>query len=127
MRSFRSIRGGSSIQLGSKRQDRHRRLAIEQCETRRLLAASPAMTTYHYDNSSTGQNLLESQFTSSNVNATTFGKLFTTPVDGQVYAQPLYLSNVNITSGSSLGLHNVAYVATEHDSLYAIDTNSGAT
>jgi hypothetical protein len=90
------------------------------------LTASPSMTTYHYDNSSTGQNLLESQLTPSNVNATTFGKLFTTPVDGQVYAQPLYLSNVNVTGGSSLGLHNVAYVATEHDSLYAIDTNSGA-
>ena len=90
------------------------------------MTASPSMTTYHYDNSSTGQNLLESQLTPSNVNATTFGKLFTTPVDGQVYAQPLYLSNVNVTGGSSLGLHNVAYVATEHDSLYAIDTNSGA-
>lgn len=127
MRWFRSLNVRSMGQQrgGARRNRRRRRLAIEQCEARQLLTAA-MMTSYHNDNSSTGQNLLETQLTPSNVNATTFGKLLTTPVDGQVYAQPLYLGNVNITSGSSLGLHNVAYVATEHDSLYAIDTVSGA-
>jgi hypothetical protein len=84
------------------------------------------MVTYHNDNSSTGQNLTETQLSPSNVNSTEFGKLYTAVVDGQVYAQPLYLSGVNVTGGSSMGVHNVVYVATEHDSLYAIDSNSGA-
>jgi fibronectin type 3 domain-containing protein len=59
------------------------------------------------------------------VNSTDFGKLFATTVDGQVYAEPLYVENVNITTGANQGSHNVVFVATEHDSLYAIDANSG--
>ena len=54
-----------------------------------------------------------------------FGKAFTTTLDGQVYAEPLFKANVNITRGSSQGIHNVVYVATQHDSLYAVDANSG--
>src|SRR5262249_53720927 len=80
---------------------------------------------YHNDPSSTGQNLSETTLTPSNVNVSTFGKLFTTAVDGQVYAQPLIMTGVNITTGQNQGLHNVAYVATEHDSIYAIDANNG--
>lgn len=57
-----------------------------------------------------------------NVDAAHLGKPFFAPVDGCVYAQPLYLSNVAIGGGT----HNVLYVATEHDSLYAIDAESGA-
>ena len=83
------------------------------------------MLTYHNDNSSSGANLNETILTPANVNSTDFGKLFKTPLDGQVYAQPLYADNVDITVGPSPGLHNVVYVATEHDSLYAIDASSG--
>jgi hypothetical protein len=81
--------------------------------------------TYHNDNASAGQNLTETTLTPSNVNSSTFGKLFSTSVDGQVYAQPLYDPGVNITTGTNQGTHNVVFVATEHDSLYAIDSNNG--
>ncbi len=78
--------------------------------------------TFHNDNARTGQNLKETVLTTSNVNSTNFGKLFTMPVDGIVDAQPLYLSAVNI-SGQS---HNVVYVVTENDSVYAFDADTGA-
>ena len=73
----------------------------------------------------TGLNAQETILQPSNVNLTTFGKQFETQVDGQVYAQPLVKTGVNITVGSEPGLHNVIYVATQHDSLYAIDATSG--
>ena len=88
-----------------------------------LLHAQVNVTTYHNDAARTGQFPLETVLTPSNVNSTHFGKLFTTAVDGWVYAQPLYLSNVSI-GGST---HNVLYVATDHDSLYAIDADNGTT
>ena len=76
------------------------------------------------DNSLSGQNPQETLLTPSSVSSTTsptFGKWFGCPVDGQIYAQPLYVANVTIPSQ---GTHNVVYVATEHDSVYAIDANS---
>jgi fibronectin type 3 domain-containing protein len=100
---------------------------LEQLERRLVPSASPLVNllTYHNDNFSTGQNLSEVALTPANVNSSSFGKLFTTPVDGQVYAQPLYVAGVNITTGSNPGTHNVVFVATQHDSVYAIDADNG--
>ena len=77
---------------------------------------------YRYDNSGTGQNRLETQLTPRNVNSTTFGKLFAAPVDGYVYGQPLYVRHVEI---AGRGIHNVVYAATENDTVFAIDADSG--
>src|SRR5947207_927139 len=86
------------------------------------LRAQANVTTQHNNNARTGANTQETILTPANVNSSQFGKLFSVPVDGYVYAQPLYLSGVPISGGT----HNVLYVATEHDSLYALDANSGA-
>ncbi len=85
------------------------------------LQAQVNVTTYHNDNARTGQNTQETYLTPANVNSSQFGKLFTVAVDGAVFAQPLYLTNVNIGGGA----HNVVYVATQHDSVYAIDADTG--
>jgi hypothetical protein len=78
---------------------------------------------YRYDNTGTGQNRLETLLTPRNVNAATFGKLFAAPVDGYVYAQPLYVRDVAVVGH---GTHNVVYIATENDTIFAIDADSGA-
>jgi hypothetical protein len=81
------------------------------------------VTTAHNDIGRTGQNLNETILTTSNVNPTQFGKLFLQPVDGQIFAQPLYMSGIAVNGT----VHNILYVATENDSVYAFDadTNGG--
>jgi hypothetical protein len=79
------------------------------------------VTTYHYDNLRTGQNLSETTLTIANVNQAKFGKLGELMVDGKVDAQPLYLSNVSI---AGVGMKNVLYVVTEHGSAYAFDADN---
>jgi hypothetical protein len=88
-------------------------------------AAQTSVTTYHNDNYRTGWNNAETTLTPSNVNASQFGLLATVQVDDQVDAQPLLVPNVNITAGSHQGLHNVVYVVTGNDTVYAIDANAG--
>jgi hypothetical protein len=115
--------------LRSQRNRPSRPRSLEQLEDRCLLATN--ITQYHVDSQSTGANLTETQLTPSNVNATDFGQLYNTPLDGQVYAEPLVLTNVTIAAGPNTvgtpGTYNsVVFVATEHDSLYAINAASGA-
>ncbi len=88
-----------------------------------LAFSAQNVVTYKYDNTRAGANTNESILTLANVNATNFARLFTYPVDGYVYAQPLYVSNVPIPGQ---GTHNVAFVATENDSIYAFDADSNA-
>jgi hypothetical protein len=82
------------------------------------LARAQRVITSQYDNARTGANLNESKLTPRNVNAQHFGKVFTFYVDGDVYAQPLFLGGVEIPGK---GRHDVLFIATEHDSVYAFD------
>lgn len=79
------------------------------------------VTTYHYDNLRTGQNLTETTLTLANVNQAKFGKLGELMVDGKVDGQPLYLSQVAVPG---VGTKNLLYVVTEHGSVYAFDADT---
>ncbi len=81
------------------------------------------VVTYKNDVARTGENLTETTLTPANVNSTTFGLLRALTVDGKVDAQPLYLSHLSVSGV----LRNVVFVATENDSLYAFDADTGAT
>jgi outer membrane protein assembly factor BamB len=105
----------------------HWLFAVSFCLFGVFISIEPAqaqvnVTTYHYDNARTGQNTQETVLTPANVGSTVFGKLFSVPVDGAVYAQPLILTNVMV---AAVVHNNVSYVATEHDSVYAIDSDNG--
>ena len=80
------------------------------------------VVTYHYDVARTGLNAAESTLTPANVTSAMFGLLRILPADGLVDAQPLYLSSLQVGAQP----HNVVFVATEHDSVYAFDADSGA-
>ncbi|MES1209635.1 MAG: pyrrolo-quinoline quinone [Pseudomonadota bacterium] len=96
--------------------------AVVPAVTPAALSSAPDVLMQRYDFSRTGQNNSETALTPANVRSATFGKLRTLSVDGYVYAQPLVKHGVTIAGAS----HDVVFVATEHDSLYAFDINSGA-
>ena len=84
------------------------------------VSTTAGVFTHHNDNARTGQNLNETVLTPANVNASSFGKLTSYQTDGIAHASPLYVANVSIPGA---GIHNVVYVATEHDSVYAFDAD----
>jgi hypothetical protein len=98
-------------------------LVLAALLTSLAVSAQTSILTQHYDASRTGQNTAETILTTANVNTTSFGKLFSISVQGYVYAQPLYVPGVTIPGN---GTHNVLYVATEHDFLYAFDADNGS-
>jgi hypothetical protein len=91
-----------------------------------MLAAAaygqPGVLTWHNDNARTGRNLQEIELTPADVNSASFGLLFTLPVDGLVDAEPLYMPGLFIQGA----IHNVVFVVSEHDSVYAFDADTGA-
>lgn len=80
-----------------------------------------AIATYHNDNSRSGINSQESKLTPANVNVVSFGRLAAVPVQGAIFAQPLYIADVTLSDGKN---HNLVIVVTEHDQVYAIDDSS---
>lgn len=89
-----------------------------------LLAQTPnpvPVLTWRYDLTHSGQNTKETVLTPGNVNVDSFGKLFALPVDSTVYAQPLYVPGLKMSDGQ---MHNVLFVATENDTVYAFDADS---
>ena len=88
--------------------------------------AQTAVTTYHYDNYRTGWNSAETALTPANVSSSAFGMLHTIALDDQTDSQPLLISGVNITAGTQQGTHDVVYVESENNTVYAIDQHSGA-
>jgi hypothetical protein len=94
---------------------------IEALEPRRLLSVN--VLTSHNDAARDGLNAAETLLSPANVKQASFGKLFSYPVTGQIYAQPLYVSNLTLPGQ---GTHNVVLVATEDNDVYAFDANSNA-
>jgi hypothetical protein len=86
-----------------------------------VISTWPGTLTHHVDTYRTGLNSTEAALTTGNVNKTQFGKLFRYPVDAQIYAEPLWVPNVTINGIA----HNVVYVTTENDSVYAFDADNG--
>lgn len=111
---------------------RHRELVLAIVFAFAMIALTPApgsdlpkvsVTTYHNGISRQGANTAETVLTHRNVNPRRFGKIFSQPVDGSIYTQPLYVSGLYIPGK---GIRNVVFVATQHDTVYAFDADSNA-
>jgi hypothetical protein len=101
-------------------------LMVFICASALLATGQTAVTTYHYDNFRTGWNRNESVLTPANVKKSSFGLLHSVALDDQVDAQPLVVPGVIITAGQYQGTtHDVVYVPTEHNTIYAIDAHTG--
>jgi hypothetical protein len=104
----------------------HAILATSTANSSQSASATVAVTnlagiyTYHNDLARDGVNPQEYALTPANTNSTSFGKLFSCTVDGAIYAQPLWVANLTVNGGP----HNVVFVATAHDSLYAFDADA---
>src|SRR3569833_1048197 len=93
-----------------------------------IATSAPAQTptavpvlTWRYDQTHAGQNTSETALTTTNVNPGSFGKLFSLKVDSTVYPQPLYVPNLKMSDGQ---FHNVLFIETSNDSMYAFDADS---
>jgi hypothetical protein len=100
-------------------QRKSRRLDVERLETR--LAPAVDVLTWHNDNSLSGLNNQETTLNLNNLGTNQFGRLLAQPVDGYVYAEPLVKTNLSIGGGT----HNAVFVATQGDSVYAFDADTG--
>jgi hypothetical protein len=98
----------------------NRAVAVVTAMAAMAAGVAAQVVTSQYDDARTNATIVERVLTPSNVKATQFAKLFTYSVDGDVYAQPLYLPQVNM---GARGRHDLVYVATEHDSVYAFDAS----
>src|SRR5262250_1202882 len=99
-----------------------RRTVLAFCTATYSFALAPVnILTGNYDNQRTNANLQETILTTANVNPNSFGKIGSFPVDGQIYAQPLYAAGIQIPGK---GTRNVVYVATMRNSVYAIDADA---
>jgi hypothetical protein len=101
--------------------------ALALCTLARSLTADAqvAVTTHHYDNDRTGWNPHETALTVAAVQSSAFALLGKVTLDDQVDAQPLIVPNVSVTAGKYPGLHTVVYVATDNNTIYAIDSTTG--
>ena len=91
------------------------------CLLSHIVTAQVSVLTHHNDNSRSGANPQETVLTPANVNVASFGRRASFGVQGNVYAQPLYVPGVSISGRP----HNVVFIVTEHDQAYAYDVNSG--
>jgi outer membrane protein assembly factor BamB len=110
-----------SCRIPTLRSIQHFFFTIILCASATAGFAQVNVLTNKMDNSRTGQNISETLLLHGSVNTNQFGKLFAFNVDGYVSAQPLYMSNLAISGGT----HNVVFVATEHNSVYALDADTG--
>src|ERR1700722_17457536 len=91
-----------------------------------LMAQSTNVLTWHNNNWRSGANTTETTLTTTNVTKTLFGKVCSAPTDGAIIAQPLIVTGVAFRAKGTTTIHDIAYVATENDTLYAFDANSCA-
>ena len=109
-----------AAQIGVNLSQRAAQAANAAQQAVRAAPVNSAVTTYRNDNGRTGQYPNETILNTSNVNVSQFGKRVSYPVDGQMYAQPLYVPNLTI--GGTV--HNVVFAATENDTVYAFDADA---